>query len=90
MVFIKIGRNSIFKGDDFYRFMRTHKEATAILDMFEFIPNPLTNKYRRLSNVMVTPRISAISQESTAALKDLLLHNIKAVVDGTELKNRIV
>lgn len=90
MVFINIGRNSIFHGDDFYRFMKTHKGAIAILDMFEILPNPLTNKYRRLSNVMVTPRISAVSQESTAALKDLLLQNIKAVEDGTELKNRIV
>lgn len=90
VVFINIGRDSIFNGDDFYHFMKTHKEATAILDMFELIPNPITNKYRRLKNVLVTPRISAISKESTEGLKKLLKSNTMAIINNTALTNRIV
>ena len=89
-VFVNIGRDSILNQNDFFSYMKSHKNAVAILDMFELIPNPLTNKYHRLNNVLVMPRISAISQESDTALKNLVLHNINAVFYHTELKNRVI
>ena len=90
LVFINIGRDSIFFGDDFWRFLKTHKEAVAILDMFEVFPNLITNKYRRLANVLVMPRVSAISQESVVALKKVLSSNIEASIQGNPLQNQIV
>lgn len=90
MTFINIGRDSIFSGDDFYNFMKSHKDATAILDMFELIPNPFTNKYHRLRNVMVMPRIAAISQESEEHIKKLIVRNMQAANFGGILENRIV
>ena len=90
MTFINVGRESIFKGDDFYKYLKANKDATAILDMFDIIPNPITNKYRRLKNVLVMPRISAISQESGRGLIELLTHNINASIIGSEVKNRLV
>lgn len=90
MTFVNIGRDSIFAGDDFYYWLKKHKDATAILDMFEIIPNPITNKYRRLSNVLVMPRVASISQESEFALQELISDNISLAIEGKELKNRIV
>lgn len=89
MTFINIGRDSIFNKDDFYHFLKSHKEMTAILDMYELLPNPVTNKYRRLSNVLVTPRIASVSTESIIALKELIKNNIYAVVFNQHLSNRI-
>lgn len=90
VVFINIGRDSIFFGDDFWVYLRTHKEAVAILDMFEVFPNPITNKYRRLANVLVLPRVAAISQESVASLKKLISYNIEASIQRNSLLNQII
>ena len=90
MTFINIGRDSIFNKDDFYQFLKSHKDMTAILDMYELLPNPITNKYRRLSNVLVTPRVASVSPESTMALKELIKDNIHAVVNNKQLSNRII
>lgn len=90
MTFINIGRDSIFNGDDFYNHLKAHRDATAILDIFELLPNPITNKYRRLSNVLVMPRVASISKESEDALKQLLSENINAAIGGGELKNRVI
>lgn len=90
MTFINIGRDSIFSGDDLYNHLKTHKDTTAILDMFELFPNPITNKFRRLSNVLVMPRVASISQESENALKQLLSDNMIAAISGGELKNRVI
>lgn len=90
VVFINVGRDSVFSGDDFRAFLKTHKEAVAILDMFEVFPNPITNKYRRLANAFVMPRVSAISQESIVALKKLVTDNIESSIQGNPLRNRIV
>ena len=48
--------------------------------MFERIPNPVTNKFRRLRNVIVLPGVSAISQEVNKRLKYFLTRNILAVL----------
>ncbi len=90
MTFINIGRDSIFNGDDFYNHLKAHRDANAILDIFELLPNPITNKYRRLSNVLVMPRVASISKESEDALKQLLSENINAAIGGGELKNRVI
>lgn len=90
MMFVNIGRESIFHGHDFYDFLKEHRDAAAVLDLFEWIPNPLTNKYRRLANVLVTPRISAVSQESSDGLKCLIRENLAVMVHGGELKNRVI
>lgn len=89
MTFVNIGRDSIFNKDDFYHFLKSHKDMTAILDMYELLPNPISNKYRRLSNVFVTPRIASVSSESIKALKELIRNNIHAVVYNQQLSNRI-
>lgn len=83
VVFINIGRESIYKKKALLRYFGSHREATAILDIFELIPNPFS-KFHRLSNIYITPRIAAISKESDERLKFLILNNLKAYFEGNK------
>ena len=87
---VNVGRKRIINDKDFLDFLRSHKEATAILDMFEKIPNPFTNPYRRLSNVLVLPGVTAISQEIDDKLSHLIMENMRRLHSGEALLNQIV
>ena len=87
---VNVGRKKIINDHDFIAFLKTHKDATAILDMFEKIPNPITNPYRRLSNVLVLPGVTAISQEINTKLENLILENVRRIKNGEPLINQIV
>lgn len=87
---VNVGRKKIINDKDFLAFLKSHKEATAILDMFERIPNPFTNPYRRLSNVLVLPGVTAISKEIDEKLRDLITENIRRLQSGEPLLNQIV
>lgn len=86
---INVGRKKIINDADFITFLKHNKEATAILDMFEKIPNPITNPYRRLSNVLVLPGVTAISQEIDSKLENLCRTNIRLFKEGKPLLNII-
>ena len=87
---VNVGRKKIINDKDFIAFLKKHREATAILDMFEKFPNPFTNPYRRLSNVLVLPGVTAISQEINAKLENLISENIQRIKNGETLINQIV
>lgn len=79
-VVVNVGRKSVFQEGDFFAALRNQLIGGAVLDMFERIPNPVTNKFRRLRNVIVLPGVSAISQEVNKRLKYFLTRNILAVL----------
>lgn len=87
---VNVGRKQIINDRDFITFLKSHKEATAILDMFEKFPNPFTNPYRRLSNVLVLPGVTAISKEIDEKLNQLITENMRRLVSGEPLLNQIV
>ena len=87
---VNVGRKKIINDNDFIVFLRSHKEATAILDMFEKIPNPITNPYRRLKNVLVLPGVTAISKEIDEKLSNLITENMRRLKSGEPLLNQIV
>lgn len=87
---INVGREKIINDKDFISFLKSHKEASAVLDMFERIPNPFTNPYRRLSNVLVLPGVTAISKEIDEKLSNLITENIRRLQKGEILLNQIV
>lgn len=87
---VNVGRKEIINDVDFLTFLKSHKNATAILDMFEKVPNPITNPYRRLSNVLVLPGVTAISQEINSKLLNLIGENIKRLKTGEPFLNQIV
>ena len=87
---VNVGRKKIFNDTDFIYFLKKNKNATAILDMFEKIPNPFTNPYRRLSNVLVLPGVTAISQEINKKLSTLIEENIKRLQAEEDFINQII
>lgn len=87
---VNVGRKQIFNNSDFLVFLRSNKEATAVLDIFEKYPNPFTNPFRRLSNVLVLPGVTAISQEINQKLKALIQDNIDRLESGKEFINNIL
>lgn len=87
---VNVGRKKLIVDEDFIAFLKDHKDATAILDMFEKVPNPITNPYRRLSNVLVLPGVTAISQEINEKLTTLIYENMKRLKSGETFLNQIV
>lgn len=88
-VIINVGRKAVFNENDFYAALKSKKIGGAVLDMFEKIPNPITNKFRRLKNVIVLPGVSAISREVNDRLKDHMYKNILASLKGDVVSNVI-
>lgn len=86
-IIINVGRKSTINNNDLYNCLRYKKINGAVLDMFEKIPNPFTNKFRRLKNVIVLPGVAAISKECKNRLKDLVTFNIIAVYKDKPLSN---
>lgn len=88
-IIINVGRKAVFNSDDFYRALKTNKIGGAVLDMFEKLPNPITNKFRRLRSVVVLPGVSAISREVNERLKAHMYKNISASLSGEPISNVI-
>lgn len=87
---VNVGRRKTINDRDLLSFLRSHKDATAVLDMFERVPNPFTNPYRRLSNVLVLPGVTAVSREIDERLQSLCREQIDHYNKGERLLNRIV
>lgn len=87
---VNVARKKVICDKDLLSFLKSHQEATALLDMLEMIPNPITNPYRRLSNVLVLPGVTAASVESMERLHSLLLNALSTIKEGEPLINVIV
>lgn len=88
-VIVNVGRKAVFDNEDFYTALKLGKIGGAVLDMFEKIPNPLTNKFRRLKNVVILPGVAAISKEVNPRLREHMAKNILASINGEPLTNVI-
>lgn len=87
---VNVGRKKLINDHDLISFLKENKDATAVLDMFEKVPNPFTNPYRRLSNVLVLPGVTAISQEINQKLATLIAENMRRLRSGEPFINQIV
>lgn len=83
-VIVNVGRRGIFNDSDLYRALKTKSIGGAVLDMFEKVPNPITNKYRRLKNVLVLPGVSAISIPVKKRLADHVAKNLNLLIDDAK------
>lgn len=88
-VIVNVGRKAVFDDKDFYLALRKKQIGGAVLDMFEKLPNPITNKFRRLRNVIVLPGVSAISKEVNVRLREHIYKNLTASLSGGEVSNVI-
>lgn len=84
-VIVNVGRKAVFNQDDLYQVLKEKRIAGAVLDMFEKLPNPITNRFRCLRNTIVLPGVSAISQEVNGRLKEHMYRNLLACVQGEKI-----
>ena len=89
VIIVNVGRKAVFNNDEFYCALKERKIGGAVLDMFEKIPNPLTNKFRRLKNVVVLPGVAAISKEVNPRLKEHMAKNILATINQEPVESVI-
>ena len=83
VTFINVARKETINDKDFIKFLKSHRDAIAILDMFEIAPNPITNPYRRIRNVLVLPSVTAGSAETMPRLHRLLLKILDHLKNNT-------
>jgi phosphoglycerate dehydrogenase-like enzyme len=83
-VLVNVGRRAVLNEPDLYRALKSGTLGGAVLDMFEWFPNPVTNRFRRLGNVVVLPGVAAISMESRLRLRQLIVRNLAKVACGDE------
>ena len=88
-VFINVARQGIFDKKDFISFLKRKQIKGAVLDMFEKIPNPITNPYRRLKNVIVMPGVSAISTNVKERLEKVVTENCQLILTKQPPKYKI-
>ncbi|MBQ6996891.1 MAG: hypothetical protein IJN60_00760 [Oscillospiraceae bacterium] len=88
-IIVNVGRKAVFHQKDFYQALKTKRIGGAVLDMFEKLPNPITNPFRRLSNVVVLPGVAAISREVNERLKAHMYRNLCACLNGETIQNVI-
>lgn len=81
-IFVNVGRKSTIDLNALYNALKSHKLGFAVLDMFSFLPNPITNKFMRLSNCIVLPGVTAISKKSRERLGRLASNNIEKLLNG--------
>ena len=83
-VFVNVGRRAVLNEPDLYRALKSGQLGGAVLDMFEWFPNPVTNPFRRLDNVIAWPGVAAISRESGERLRELIVRNLAQAARGEE------
>lgn len=88
-VLVNVGRKAVFKEDDLFVALKEKTIAGAVLDMFEYIPNPITNRFRRLKNVIVLPGVAAISSEVNIRLYNLMTENIRSALNEEDISTII-
>lgn len=88
-VIVNVGRKAVFNEADFYSALKNKVVGGAVLDMFEKLPNPVTNKFRRLKNVIVWPGVSAISKELDVRLRKHMTNNTAAALKCEKIANVI-
>ena len=88
-VFVNVGRRATINEDDLYSALKTHQIGGAVLDMFEKIPNPITNRFRRLNNTIVLPGVAAISKEVNIRLCEHIKTNVELVAQDIQPTNVI-
>jgi phosphoglycerate dehydrogenase-like enzyme len=81
-IIVNVGRMSVFNEEELYKSLKSKAIGGAVLDMFEKLPNPITNRFRRLSNVIILPGVAAISKEANKRLEIHLANNVNRVALG--------
>lgn len=88
-VVVNVARGEIIDEQDLLEALRDKTIAGAILDVFEQEPLKETSPLWGMKNVIVTPHNSFVSSKNTERLYKLILGNLKAIKEGSELVNQV-
>lgn len=86
-VIVNVGRRKVFNEDDLFTALKSKIIGGAVLDMYELLPNPITNRFRRLSNVIVIPAVAAKSLEVKIRLCNYLTKSISRLLNEPQESN---
>lgn len=86
-VFVNVGRRAVINEDDLYAALKNRSIGGAVLDMFEKLPNPVTNRFRRLTNTIIMPGVAAISNEVNVRLEQHICDNILLLSNDKQPNN---
>ena len=73
--------------EDLILALQEGKLAGAALDVFEQEPLPSTSPLWNMDNVILTPHIAGSSAHYTERVSAIFYHNVRAILDGTEMMN---
>lgn len=92
-VLINVSRGAVVDEHSLFQALRQHRIAGAALDVWWKYPDggpdgrPSTLPFHELDNVIMTPHTSGVTDDVFTARAADVAHNIKAVRDGTPLRN---
>ena len=84
---INLARGDVIDEEDLILALQEGKLAGAALDVFEQEPLPSTSPLWSMDNVILTPHIAGSSAHYTERVSTIFYHNVRAILDGTEMMN---
>jgi len=89
-ILINTARGSLCDGDALVGALRSGHLAGAGLDVFAREPLEATDPLLELPNVVVTPHVAWLTEETIHRSMDVMTENLRRLATGAELVNRIV
>ena len=87
---INVARGEVVDEDALIAALDSGEIAGAGLDVFETEPLPEDSPLWDMEDVLVTPHAAAYTREYYRDIADLVLENVGRLVEGEELKNRVL
>ncbi len=88
-VLVNVGRGRVIDEDALIEALRQRRIAGAALDVFAHEPLPASSALWELDNVILSPHTAALSVHENERITDLFVANLRRLLDGEELVNRI-
>jgi phosphoglycerate dehydrogenase-like enzyme len=88
-VLINVGRGDVVDEDALAELLRDGRIRGAALDVFRAEPLPPDSPFWELSNVLLTPHVSATSREFWRREVELIVENLARYERGDELRNLV-
>ena len=82
-------RGGVVNQDDLVQALKSGEIAGAGLDVMTPEPLPCDHELVKMPNVVLTPHIGSATLETRMAMGNLVVDNIKAGLQGTEMPGRL-